>query len=156
VITIAPTSQFLALAKEFAQLLQVPFEESQDLFGLEFETEQFIVRVLPHPQDDHQFLVAVDVLSIEPQASACALSMLLGLNRSTMVDHGWGVGLEEGDKLVLFRSVAFATTDASHLENLIIDGLERAGALSKMWKIASKLPDAPSETTDFSTVFLKA
>ena len=155
-----PTSRFLAMVTELARLLNLSVEPSEDMLGLEFETTHHTVRILPHPQDEQRFLIAVDILSAADETPASAWMMLLRLNLSAIAEHGWGIGLEESGTLVLSRAADLANTDPSALESLMVDGLDRAEALGNLWNIACGLPDTLSEdtqrTADLEMVFLKA
>lgn len=148
------------MVTELARLLNLSFESSEDMMGLEFETARHTLRVLPHPQDEHRFLIAVDVASTMTEAPSSAWMMLLRLNLAAIAEHGWVIGLEEDGTLVLSQSIDLASTDPSALESLMADGLDRAEALSKLWDIACGLPEqAPADSEgspDPRMVFLKA
>jgi hypothetical protein len=152
--------RFLAMVTELAHLLNLSVDPSEDMLGLEFETAHHTVRVLPHPQDEHRFLIAVDVLTTADESPASAWMMLLRLNLAAIAEHGWGIGLEEGGTLVLSRAVDLASTDPSALESLMADGLDRAEALANLWNIACGLPNSSTGeaegTTDLEMVFRKA
>ena len=148
------------MVTELAHLLSLSVEPSEDMLGLEFETAHHTVRVLPHPQDEHRFLIAVDVLTTADESPSSAWMMLLRLNLAAIAEHGWVIGLEDGGTLVLSRTVDLATTDPSALEGLMADGLERAEALANLWKLSCGLPNTSTSgaegSTDLGIVFLKA
>ena len=155
-----PSPRFVAMVTELAHLLNLSVDLSEDMLGLEFETAHHTVRVLPHPQDEHRFLIAVDVLTTADGTPSSAWMMLLRLNLAAITEHGWVIGLEDGGKLVLSRNVDLASTDPSALEGLMAEGLERAEALANLWKLSSGLPDTSTsdteENADLGMVFLKA
>ena len=155
-----PSPRFLATVTELAHLLNLAVDPSEDMLGLEFETVNHTVRVLPLPQDEQRFLIAVDVLSTAEGTPASAWMMLLRLNFAAIAGHGWVIGLEEGGTLVLSRVVDLASTDASALESLMADGLDRAEALANLWNIACGLPNSSTadaeENTGFEMIFRKA
>lgn len=150
----------MSLAADFAALLKFPFDPSEDTLGLEFETSQHTVRVLPHPLNESHFFISVDVLATKQETPPSAWKMLLQLNLASIAEHDWSIGLEESGTLVLSRAVELSTCDSSALENLIVDGLDRAEALTKLWLIACGLPDQSPNDADSSAnlqmVFLKA
>jgi hypothetical protein len=148
------------MVTELAHLLNLSVEPSEDMLGLEFETAHHTVRVLPHPQDEHRFLIAVDVLTTADESPSSAWMMLLRLNLAAIAEHGWVIGLEDGGTLVLSRNVDLASTDPSALEGLMADGLERAEALANLWKVSCGLPNTSTGyaegSTDLGMVFRKA
>ena len=152
--------RFLALAADFATLLKLPFDPGEETLGLEFETARHTVRVLPHPSEESHFVISVDVFATEAGVPDSAWKMLLRMNLAAIAEHGWVIGLEEGGTLVLSRVVDLASTDASALESLMADGLDRAEALANLWNIACGLPNSSTadaeENTGFEMIFRKA
>ncbi|MFM8984054.1 MAG: hypothetical protein ACKOLA_14425 [Spartobacteria bacterium] len=155
-----PNPLFLALAADFAALLNLPFDPGEGTLGLEFRTARHTVRVLPHPLEESQFVVSVDVLATGAGVPDSAWQMLLRMNLAAIAEHGWQIGLEEGGTLVLFQVVELSRCGPSGLEKLMSDGLDRAEALASLWNTACGLPDREPEDAEgfagLQMAFLKA
>lgn len=127
----AASTSFQALMHSFASLSGLA--HSGEGLGLELQAGPHTARVMPDPQHDELIVIEVDV-GDATDAPAGALALLHRVNHMARYRHSWWVSLDMDDHIVLHTKRALARTDASALEVLLTDGLERAEAVSSMWQ----------------------
>ncbi len=120
--------RFARLMQTFAERLGLPVPVEG--LGLELQDESLTLRILADADDG--LLVEVDVGSAH-NAPAAALALLHRINHVARLRHGWQVGLDEDDHIVLNTRRSIARTDAGALERLVDAGLERADSLQRLW-----------------------
>lgn len=122
--------QFQSLLRDFAQAQGL--QTTEEAWGLEFESDGSIVLVMAHPRKDDQLLVEVQVsnLAERPEPlSAASLMMLHQINDAARLEHGWFITISPEQTLQIQHSQPVAETDASQLEALLAEGIDRAAAL---------------------------
>ncbi len=97
-------------------------------------------RLMPHPEDDTQALLEIDIQQLESlldNADAAPalerlLRTLLQLN-AVLQDHTqWVISLDDDDVLVLSVPVSLVSSSAEALQMLALEGLQRARALLEL------------------------
>lgn len=126
----AASEQFQALIRSFAQAQGL--QASGDAWGLEFEAEGSTVLVMAHPRQDDHLMVEVQVSDLSERAEplgAATLMMLHQINDAARLEHGWFITISAEQTLQIQHSQPVAQTDASQLEALLAEGIDRAEAL---------------------------
>lgn len=122
--------QFQSLLRDFAQAQGL--QTAEDAWGLEFEADGSTVLVMAHPRQDDHIMVEVQVSDLSERAeplSAAALMMLHQINDAARLEHGWFITISPEQSLLIQHSQPVAPTDASQLEALLAEGIDRAAAL---------------------------
>jgi len=147
------SSAYQQLIGRFALGRGMPAESVETTVGLEFESDNRLRRVRPHPQDDERLMLEVDVITLNDEATTKqvgALLMLHQLNYAARTEHDWSIVID--DDLMLMLSAAFwiPRTDEGRLEAHITEGIERAQALRTMWEDLQSQGDDRARDTDVS------
>lgn len=106
--------------------------EDVDPFGLEFESEGRLARIIPH-SDPGLAVIEVEVRSlaeVEPNRAHRLAWELLSLNHETRFQHQWAAILDEDRTLSITSTVAIASTPGEALAETLFDGVERASQLA--------------------------
>jgi hypothetical protein len=122
--------QFQLLLRDFAQAQGL--QTSEEAWGLEFEADGSTVLVMSHPRQDEYLMVEVQVSDLSERAeplSAATLMMLHQINDAARLEHGWFITISAEQTLQIQYSQPVAQTDASQLEALLAEGIDRAHAL---------------------------
>lgn len=139
------SERFLQLMADMAQTCGVRDPKADDLFGLEFESDDLLTSVLPHPRDPSKLIVEVSLATVELSAiSFDALLLLHQLNDRARREHDWVIGIDENLVLAITGVHATAALDAAALQNLMTEGIERAKALREVWQAAQLDAQAPA------------
>mgnify|MGYP001327293022 CR=1 FL=1 len=137
-MTLPPAStKFLALLSEFSVQMQLPHDP--DALGLEILLGEQSAHVFPHPQHDERLLVLIAVLSLGADQALGAVPashwlFLHRLNNSAWPEHNWQILVDDDNTLILRCDRDMALTTAKALEELLLDGLERAQSLALLWR----------------------
>lgn len=127
----APSS-FVALMQAFQAFVHVKVENPSDPVGLEFKAQGHTARVMPHPTRPSGLLVEIDVCAAG-ESNAAAL-LLHRLNYLARFAHTWSMAIDDDDVVVIYTTRTIASTDSGALEALIVDGLNRATAIQRLWE----------------------
>jgi hypothetical protein len=120
------------LIQAFKAFLKVDSKSQGDEVGLTFTAQAHTARVMPHPTQPSALLVEVDVCAVGDTDAAAPL-LMHRLNYLARFSHGWSLAIDADDMVVIYTTRSIARTDAGALEALIVDGLERAGAIEQLW-----------------------
>ena len=137
--------------KSFADLGSAPTGEVDPL-GMEFESDGWQARVLPHSEDELALVeVVVADLATEDEATLARLALLLmRVNDQARFEHSWQATLDADDNLCIYALITMASTSADGLAELLDDGIARAAKLAEGLHGLSGLgmqdPDAAIET----------
>lgn len=129
-------SRFEVLLKQFADAMNLSL--SPEGQGLEFEVGDLRLHVQIHPRDPVRLCIVIEVLPLgqdeEIMASfAPQLLMLHRLNHGAWTEHDWQILIDDDNGLTLRLSSDLASTDARTLEELLLEGVERAQSLAQLW-----------------------
>ena len=150
---VTPGAALSALMSSFAGYAGLPPVGTDDAQGLELEAPPYVARVLPHPADDTQLVVEIDVCP-KDEASGDALEVLHRLNYAARFAHPWTAGIDAEDTIVIYTQRPIADTDVGALDALIGDGIARAAALRALWTSAcARTPVvAPGSVATFGAI----
>lgn len=125
---------FSELVEAFSELLGHPRAAGVASSGFEFETDDHVLRCLPHPADPTRYLVEADVCAIGPadQQNAALLLMLHQLNEAAALSTGWTLLIDTELQLRIQRSLALEGATALQLEGDLAQALERAQCLQQL------------------------
>jgi hypothetical protein len=128
--------------------LQIEADADSDALVLETPDHDAFVSAQPSPSGAQGLLVRVSVRTLteaDPHDMADALKMLHRLNHDARSMSPWRIVLDADEALSIQQWCALDQIDADGLQQVLIDGLERAGLLHSM--LAQALPDSegPSE-----------
>ena len=127
------SDQFEALLRNFAQSKGMQVDNIGQ--ALEFVAEDTSVVVLAHPWMSGYLLVEVHVADLGSAAenmSARDLLLLHQLNESSRFEHDWVITIGSEGSVQIHCSRSISQTDASSLEALMGDGLERGDSLREL------------------------
>lgn len=138
--------RFLQLMADVARACGWTDLKAEALFGLEFESDEMLTSVLPHPRDAGQLIVEVSLATVDlGELSADALLLLHQINDRARREHDWVIGIDENLVLAISCVRTTDTLDAMALQSLMTDGIERARALRGVWQ-AAQLDPEPGQT----------
>ncbi len=141
------SERFLQLMADVAQACGWTDPKADELFGLEFESDELLTTVLPHPRDGSKLIVEVSLATVELSAvSVDALLLLHQINDRARREHDWVIGIDDNLVLAITCVRATDTLDAAALQNLMTEGIECAQALKQVWQAAQL--DAEPTTPD--------
>ena len=141
------SERFLQLMADVAQACGWTDPKADELFGLEFESDELLTTVLPHPRDGSKLIVEVSLATVElSDISVDALLLLHQINDRARREHDWVIGIDDNLVLAITCVRATDTLDAAALQNLMTEGIECAQALKQVWQAAQL--DAEPTTAD--------
>ncbi len=141
------SERFLQLMADVAQACGWTDPKADELFGLEFESDELLTTVLPHPRDGSKLIVEVSLATVELSAvSVDALLLLHQINDRARREHDWVIGIDDNLVLAITCVRATDTLDAAALQNLMTEGIECAQARKQVWQAAQL--DAEPTTPD--------
>lgn len=112
--------------------------------GLEFESEDRVVRILPDLHDASRLCIEVDIRAVSLdslQTIAHALLLMHRFNDQSRVSQGWQVALDSDDFLMLWRTQALAGLDPREIDGWIEQGLEVADQVDQIWALDPGQPE---------------
>lgn len=147
----SPLSSFQMLLGDFLTAAGHPEASASETEGVEFVSDDFIVRVYPHPVDDRSAVLDVKAYELEPdeaEADAQRMVALHRLNEAGRLDHGWIALVTPDDILLLSRTLRISETDGAQLAAFVADGLDRAESLARDWISLGQVPAPQPEEED--------
>ena len=132
---------FERLIQDVATLSGQPNAAGQELFGLEFESDELLASVLPHPRDNQRLIIEVNIGSIDlnqMRAAGDVFLMLHQLNDRARREHDWVITIDQDLALTLSLVRAIAELDAPALQALMAEGLDCARALESIWQSVAR------------------
>ena len=146
---------FAILIKDFLERCGQPVDEDAD--GIEFSAEGYLVRVIPHPQDEGYILIEVEVGTIDPEElseNAHGLLAMLRFNDHAQFGSHWMISIDEDGTPIIRMRRSIRNTDGAILERLIADGIDAAHAVALL--ASSRSPstelDTASDQLDMSII----
>lgn len=140
--------EFQALLAEFARGLDLPYDH--DAQALEISADTLRAHVVLHPGHEANLAIVIEVLSLGTDEDMAALTpaqllLLHRLNHSAWTEHDWQIVIDDDNDLSLRCHRGIAATGAQALEELLVDGLERAQALAELWREGPSASAGPLE-----------
>lgn len=126
-----PTSMFASLVQAFLSQSGNDPSAARDCLGFELDFHAGVVRVAPHPVRPTLGMVEIEMPDVDLEHAGTP-AFLHRLNHAAILRHDWIVTIDDEDQAVLSNSFLIAETDATVLEALIGEGIERAEALSAL------------------------
>jgi hypothetical protein len=128
----AVSPQFEALLSAFVQ--SVGLQGTPDAFGIEFQSGDHSVVVLPHPTREDALVVEVSVAELDPSGSdlSALLKMLHVINEASRFEHGWTITVTPEDGVLIYLVREISDTSTGDLETLLAEGIDRADALRQI------------------------
>lgn len=125
---------FSELLQALAERVGHPRPAGMASSGFEFETDEHVLRCLPHPADPTRYLLEADVCTISPSGlqDAGLLLMLHQLNEAAALSTGWTLLIDTELQVRIQRSLALEGATALQLEGDLGDALERAQGLQQL------------------------
>jgi hypothetical protein len=121
-----PTA-FQKLLGEFAELLGASTD--QVTTALEFESEERTVKVLPHPANEQDFIIEVEVGTLEEPLHGAASMAFMDLPGSSVGSDAWHLLLLDGERMILKKTIPVQGTTAHDLEAVMSEALDKAEEL---------------------------
>ena len=140
------SDQFNALLRNFAQSKGMLVDDIGQ--AIEFVADDMSVVVLAHPWMSGHLLIEVHVADLGADAGSLSsgdLLLLHQLNESSRFEHDWVITIGVDGSVQIHCARPISQTDASSLEALMGDGLERGDSLREL--IASLGQGTPGATS---------
>ena len=116
-------SPFQKLLGEFAELLGASTD--QVTTALEFESEERTVKVLPHPANEQDFIIEVEVGMLEEPLSGAPSMAFMDLPGSSIGSDAWHLLLLDGERMILKKTIPVHGTTAHDLEAVMSEALDK-------------------------------
>jgi len=136
-----PTA-FQKLLGEFAELLGASTD--QVTTALEFESEERTVKVLPHPANEQDFIIEVEVGMLEEPLSGAPSMAFMDLPGSSVSSDAWHLLLLDGERMILKKTIPVHGTTAHDLEAVMSEALDKVEEI----QAAPSLSDHPLKVED--------
>ena len=123
--------------------LQIEADADSDAFVLQTPQHDAVVSEQTSPWGEQGLLVQVSVRTLteaDPNDMTDALKMLHRLNHDARSMSPWRIGLDADQALSIQQWCGLGQIDAEGLQQVLIDGLERASLLDSL--LAQALPDS--------------
>ena len=129
-----PFDAFSELVQALSERVGHPRPAGAASSGFELETDEHVLRCLPHPADPTRYLLEADVCTIRPsgQQDPALLLMLHQLNEAAALSTGWTLLIDTELQVRIQRSLALEGATALQLEGDLAEALERAQGLQRL------------------------
>jgi hypothetical protein len=120
------TGSFASLVQGFANLIGIPYEESDP--GIAFEVSGNVVTIVPDTTDTSGLVLEI-APGLSPGENPALLRLLLQLNDEAGHSHRWVLALDADAQLLIRVLRTWSLARPEDLIDWLADGIERAEAV---------------------------